>query len=230
MGSHDGASGSSGKVDAAKQEAADVKDTAVTEAKEVLGTVKEEAATVVGEAKSQAKDLFAQGRRELTDQANSQQQRLARGLRSTGDELGAMASGSGGAGLAGDVARQVSSRLSAAATWLGERDAQGVVMEVKRFARRKPGTFILGAALAGVVIGRLTRALASSASEDTAAPAAAPAPRAADPASVDAPVVAPVDAPNGLTASADRAETPIYAQTVPAQTPREGQDDRPDAL
>lgn len=218
MGSHDGASGSSGKVDAAKQEAADVKDTAVTEAKEVLGTVKEEAATVVGEAKSQAKDLFAQGRRELTDQANSQQQRLARGLRSTGDELGAMASGSGGDGLAGDVARQVSSRLSAAATWLGERDAQGVVMEVKRFARRKPGTFILGAALAGVVIGRLTRALASSASEDTAAPA----PRATDP--------APVDAPNGLTASADRAETPIYAQTVPAQTPREGQDDRPDAL
>lgn len=224
-GSHDEASGSSGTVDAAKQEAADLKDTTVTEAKDVLGTVKEEASTVVGEAKSQAKDLYAQGRRELTDQANAQQQRLARGLRSVGDELGTMASGSGGDGLAGDVARQVSDRLSAAASWLGQRDAGGVVTEVKRFARRKPGTFILGAAIAGVVIGRLTRALASGASEGDAS--SAPAAPASAPGAAG---VAQVYPPNGLTASAERADTPIYAQTVPAQTPREGQDDRRDTL
>jgi len=218
-GSHDGASGSTGKVDAAKQEATELKDTAVTEAKDVLGTVKEEASTVVEEAKSQAKDLYAQGRRELTDQANAQQQRLVRGLHSVGEELGTMASGSGGDGLAGDIARQVSGRLSSAATWLGQRDAGGVVTEVKRFARRRPGTFILGAAIAGVLIGRLTRALASNHAEDDVT-ASAP----------GNPGIAPVQAPNGLTTSADRADTPIYAQTVPAQTPREGQDDRPDAL
>lgn len=214
-------SGASGKIDAAKQEATDLKDTAVTEAKDVLGTVKDEASSVVGEAKTQAKDLYAQGRRELTDQANAQQQRLASGLRSVGDELGTMASGSGGEGLAGDLARQVSGRLSSAAAWLSERDAGGVVEEVKRFARRKPGTFILGAAVAGVVIGRLTRALASNASDDTDSASAT---------SSRSSATAPAAAANGLTASAERADTPIYAQTVPAQTPREGQDDRPDTV
>ena len=59
----------SGKVDAAKQEAADLKDTAATQAKDVLGTAKEEAATVAGEAKFQAKDLYAQTQQELREQA-----------------------------------------------------------------------------------------------------------------------------------------------------------------
>lgn len=211
----------SGEIDAAKQEASDVKDTAVTEAKDVLATVKDEASSVADEAKTQAKDLYAQGRRELAEQANAQQQRLAGGLRSVGDELSAMSSGSVGDGLAGDLARGVSGRLSAAADWLGERDAGGVLTEVKRFARRKPGTFILGAALAGVVIGRLTRALASNTSDDTGT-TSTPSPARA--------TGWPAAGVNGLTASAERTDSPINAQAVPAQTPREGQDDRPNTV
>ena len=38
---------SSGKVDAAKQEASDLKDTATSQAKDVLGTAKDEAASAV---------------------------------------------------------------------------------------------------------------------------------------------------------------------------------------
>ncbi|MCB8044091.1 hypothetical protein JM654_07190 [Microbacterium oxydans] len=119
-----------------------------------------------GEAKTQAKDLYAQTQRELSEQANTQQQRLAGGLRSVSDELGSMATNSDGSGVASDLVQQVSGRLSAAATWLGDRDPGSVLTEVKRYARRKPGTFILAAAIGGIVVGRLTRALAANASDE----------------------------------------------------------------
>jgi hypothetical protein len=156
----------SGMADTAKSEAADLKDTATVEAKNVLGTAKEEASAVVGEAKMQAKELYAQTQQELHSQARTQQQRLAMGLRSVGDELGAMAANSDSGGVATDLVQQVSGRLSAAATWLGDRDPGSVLTEVKRFARRQPGTFILAAAVTGIVVGRLTRALAANASDE----------------------------------------------------------------
>ncbi|WP_394194063.1 hypothetical protein [Microbacterium foliorum] len=155
----------SGKAEAAKNEAAGLADTAGTQAKDVIGTAKAEAASVVGEAKTQAKDLYAQTTRELKEQAHTQQQRLAGGLRSVSDELGSMAANSEGSGVASDLVQQVAGRLSGAASWLGDRDPASVLTEVKRYARREPGTFILGAAIVGVAVGRLTRALASNSSE-----------------------------------------------------------------
>ncbi|MFS0894181.1 hypothetical protein [Microbacterium sp. 179-I 3D3 NHS] len=217
---------SSGKVDAAKHEAADLKDTAASQAKDVIGTAKDEAATVVGEAKSQAKDLFAQTQRELKEQANTQQQRIAGGLRSVSDELGSMASNSTGGGIAGDLVQQVSGRLSSAANWLGERDPGSVLGEVKRYARRKPGTFILAAAVVGVAVGRLTRALAANASDEkdaasspTTPPAPAPVPVHPDP-SVPVAVGSTTDAAAG---------TPLYDHTASTRPDilGEGDYDRP---
>ncbi|AZS45653.1 MULTISPECIES: ATP synthase subunit B family protein [Microbacterium] len=214
--------GSSGKVDAAKQEAADLKDTAATQAKDVLGTAKDEAATVVGEAKTQAKDLYAQTQRELSEQAHTQQQRLAGGLRSVSNELGSMATNSEGSGVASDLVQQVSGRLSAAATWLGDRDPGSVLTEVKRYARRKPGTFILAAAIGGIVVGRLTRALAANASDEKDAaptPAPAPAPRQVHP---DPSVPVPVGNDTGTG-------TPLYSQADASRPDILGEDgyDRP---
>lgn len=196
-----------GKVDAAKHEAADLKDTASTQAQDLLGTAKEEAASVVGEAKTQAKDLYAQTQRELKEQANTQQQRLAGGLRTVGDELGSMASNSSGTGVASDLVQQVSGRISAVSTWLGDRDPSSVLTEVKGYARRKPGTFILAAAVVGVIAGRLTRALAANASDDKdASPAPVPPPAQVHPdPSVPVPVSSTTPAP---------AATPLYAQTA----------------
>jgi hypothetical protein len=152
-------------TDTAKQEAAELKNTTTDQAKNVLGTAKDEASSVIGEAKWQARDLYAQTQRELKDQANTQQQRLAGGMRSVSDDLNSLASGQPTSGMAADLVRQVSSRLSTASTWIGDRDPGTLLQEVKRYARRKPGTFILLAAAAGVVAGRLTRALASNASD-----------------------------------------------------------------
>ncbi|MFS2242209.1 hypothetical protein [Microbacterium sp. OR16] len=244
-------SGSQGKVDAAKHEASDLKDSATGHAKDVLGAAKDEASGVVGEARMQAKDLYAQTQRELRDQANTQQQRLATGLRSVGDELGSMASNSDGSGIAVDLVQQASGRVSAAANWLGDRDPGAVLTEVKRYARRKPGTFILAAAIGGVIIGRLTRALASDAADQkhatgqghptgqgratgeghavTQAPAVPPAP--------PAPPVPPVpqvhpdhSVPTPVSdSSTSAAETPLYSQTRSTRADASGEDgyDRP---
>ncbi len=156
----------SGTIETAKQEAAGVKDTAAEEAGHVASTAKSEAGAVAREAKSQLKDLFHQTRTQLSDQAGTQQRRVADGLRSVGGELSSMADNSDSQGIAADVVRQVSTRVDGIAGWIGDREPADLLNEVKSFARRKPGIFIAGAAVAGLVVGRLTRALAQSAAEN----------------------------------------------------------------
>lgn len=159
----------SSSLETAKHEASDLKDTAVSEAGHVAETAKDEAKAVVTEVKNQAKDLYAQTQRELSDQAHLQQQRLASGLHSVSRELDSMTANAENPGLAADLLRQSSRRLAGAGTWLSDRDPGAVLAEVKSFARRKPGTFIIGAAILGIIAGRLTRALASNASDEHAA-------------------------------------------------------------
>jgi hypothetical protein len=200
-----------GKVDTAKQEAANLKDTATEQAGNVAGTAKDEAKNVAHEAKSQAKDLFTQTQTELKDQAGAQQQRVASGLRSLGDELGSMAGSSEQQGLASDLVRQVADRAGSAASWLDARDPGSLLNEVKSYARRKPGTFIAAAAIAGVVAGRLTRALAGNAADEKAAEASAPATSApVTPAPIVAPVPPVVDTPATTPGLVD--DTPLYNQ------------------
>lgn len=195
-------------LDSAKHEAVELKDTAVEQAKDVAATVKDEATAVLGEAKSQAKDLYQQTQHELKEQATTQQRRLAAGLKSASSELDSMSTASVNPGVATDIVRQLSGRLSGAATWLGDRDPDAVLTEVKRYARRKPGTFIIASAILGVVVGRLTRALAANASD-----AHEEARARADAAPVNAQWSPPPAPPAVPIAEAD---TPLYAQSTAA--------------
>ena len=167
------ANGQSSSVETAKHEAGELKDTAVSEAGHVAETAKDEAKAVASEVKYQAKDLYAQTQRELKDQAQVQQQRAASGLRSVSDELDSMTANAENPGLAADLLRQSSRRLSSAAIVAGRPRPELGPAEVKSFARRKPGTFIIGAAILGIIAGRLTRALAANASDAHADAAAA---------------------------------------------------------
>ncbi|MGO4301905.1 hypothetical protein [Leifsonia sp. RAF41] len=144
-----------------KDEAGRVAGSAADAGKAVAGTAKEQAKNVAGEATSQAKDLYHQTQRELRDQAAQQQERVASGLHSVGDELDQMASSSEQNGLATDLVRQAAQRTHSIAGWLDQRDPGSLLNEVKSYARRNPGTFIAAAAIAGALAGRLTRALAS---------------------------------------------------------------------
>lgn len=159
----------SGKADAVKEQASAVGSSAADSAKQVAGTAKEEASRIGSEAKSQAKDLYEQTRSELTEQAASQQKRVASGLRSLGDELSSMSDNSEGSGVAADLVSQAGSRISGVASWLDDRDPGSLLSEVKQFAARKPGTFIAIAAVAGLVGGRLTRSLVSDAKDEAQA-------------------------------------------------------------
>ncbi|MEJ3403987.1 hypothetical protein WDJ51_04520 [Rathayibacter sp. YIM 133350] len=151
--------GDSGTAQTAKEQAGRVKDEAVQAGSRVAGTAKDEAAGVAHEVKSQAADLFAEARTQLKDQASTQQKRVADGLRTVGDDLGSMANNSDSNGLAADLVRRVSTRAGDVASWIGDREPAELLDEVRAFARRRPGTFIAIAAIAGVAAGRLTRSL-----------------------------------------------------------------------
>jgi len=144
-----------------RDEASRVAGSAAEAGKDVAATAKEQAKNVAGEAKSQAKDLYEQTREELRSQAAQQQERVASGLHSVGDELDQMASASESGGVASDLVRQAAQRTHSIAGWLDARDPGSLIDEVKSYARRNPGTFIAAAAIAGALAGRLTRALAS---------------------------------------------------------------------
>ena len=166
---HDTTNQQEGVIESAKHEASDLKDTTTDAAKDVASTVKDETGAVAHETKAQVKDLYREATRELSDQASTQQQRIASGLGAIGDELGSMARNSQGTGIAADLVQRAGDRASSAAAWLDSRDPSGVLDDVKAFARRRPALFIGGALLVGLVAGRLVRALASNAHDDSGA-------------------------------------------------------------
>jgi hypothetical protein len=62
----------------------------------------------------------------------------------------------GAPGPAADLLQQASSFIEQFADKLQNREPAELLDEVRSFARRKPGVFLLGAAAAGVLAGRLT--------------------------------------------------------------------------
>jgi len=155
----------------AKEQATQVKDTALEQGQQVAGVAKQEAAKVAGEAASQAKELFAQGREELGSQAYAQQQRLATIVHGFAEELGSMASSSDKSGPLTDLVHTGSRRGGELAHWLQESQPSDLLEEVKSFARRRPLAFLGASALAGIVVGRLSRSLAAEAKADREAEA-----------------------------------------------------------
>ncbi|WP_069386700.1 hypothetical protein [Cellulosimicrobium cellulans] len=127
--------------------------------REVAGEAKDKARDVAHEAKDRARGLVDQGRSQLQSQAQSQQQRLAGGLRTLGDELNQMASGSQDPGYASELVQRAGDATTRVADWFEDREPSSVLREVEDFARRRPGMFIAIAAGAGLVVGRLLRGM-----------------------------------------------------------------------
>jgi cell division septum initiation protein DivIVA len=160
-GSSSGGSGSDAKAkaDAAKGAAQDVAGDAKEKAANVAGTAKEQAANVASEATDHAKQLYGQASENLKQQAGEQQKRAASGLKSLGEQLGRMAENDEEQGVASRVVRDLSGRASSAAGFLENRDPGSLLDEVKSFAAKRPGAFIAMAAGAGILAGRLTKAI-----------------------------------------------------------------------
>lgn len=170
-GSHTSGSHTSdpGTAGAAKDAARDVAGDAKDKASDVAGTAKEQAANVASEATEHAKQLYAQASETLKDQAADQQQRAAGGLRSIGEQLGRMAASDDEQGVASRLVQDLSGRADSFAGFLEQRDPGSLLAEVKSFAAKRPGTFIALAAGAGILAGRLTKALATEAKHENEA-------------------------------------------------------------
>ena len=158
----------------AGQEVSHVAGQAQSAAADVVGTTRDQVSNVAGEALDQVRDLTDQVRTQLSEQAGKAAAQLAQAVRSLADELQQMCEHSGDAhGAASQAAQTLSERGHAFATYLQGRDPEGVVTDLRGSAARKPGGFLLGAVLAGVLAGRLVKGgkAAADSGHTTAMPA-----------------------------------------------------------
>lgn len=156
------------KPDEAKHQASQVKDSAADAAANVAQTSKEQVQQVTDDVRQQARMLAGETKTQLTEQANSQRERAVTTLRTLGDELTSMSDGISEPGLGSQLAREGSQLTQKAADFLNDREPGQIIEEIRGFARRRPGTFLLGAAVAGVIVGRLTRGAVSANTNDGA--------------------------------------------------------------
>jgi hypothetical protein len=157
----------------ASEQAAQVASTAKEQATQVVSAAGEQAKAVAADAKDQARQLVDNSRQQLRSQAGEQTQKAATSLRDLGDQLQRMVSGEGPAeGPAADIARQAAQTVQRFADNLENRRPEELLEDVKRFARQRPGLFVLGALGAGFVAGRVLRTVDTSAIADAAKSAA----------------------------------------------------------
>nr|WP_189337639.1 hypothetical protein [Arthrobacter sp. AFG7.2] len=193
-----GPAGSASKKDTAKEEASKVAGQAAGGAQSVAQAAKYEVGHVASEAKSEAKTLLHQAKQGVGSQAGAQQQKAVDGVRTISSQLQAMADAPEQQGVASDLVREAANRASAVASWIEGKDAGMLLTDVQGFARRKPGTFLLISAGAGLLAGRLVRGLQ----------AGAPAPQG------EAAIPPRPEQPPAAAANPSRNGVPVYREPV----------------
>jgi hypothetical protein len=164
-----------GTTQVVKDQASDLGHSSVQAGKHVADVAREQASGIAVEAGRQGRDLLQQAQGQMQEQAARGQRRVAEQLLSLSGELRSMADNSGQGGVAADLVQQAAARVCDAGQWLDARRPGQVVHEVQSFARRRPAAFLMLAAGAGLVAGRLTRGLKdATADNSTATPASAP--------------------------------------------------------
>ncbi len=141
-----------------KDKATDVATTAKEEARGVAGDARSEASAVVSEAGAQAQHLVDEARTTLRQQASDGANRAAGAVDELATRFRALADGD--AEQAGDLqryARDLGDRLGDVAGRMNARGFDGLVDDLQRFARRRPGVFLAVTAGAGFAAGRLFR-------------------------------------------------------------------------
>lgn len=141
-----------------KQAAGDVAQDARSRAGDVAGSATSEARSVARDARDQASDVLGTARSELRTQAAEQAKTLSSTLYDVSRQLGDMADASNEPhAQVAQLARSAADTLSQRAERINADGIDGVVQDVKRFARNRPGAFLLGSIAAGFAIGRLAK-------------------------------------------------------------------------
>jgi hypothetical protein len=164
-----------GTTQVVKDQASELGHSSVQAGKHVADVAREQVSGVAVEAGRQGRDLLQQAQGQMEEQVARGQRRVAEQLLSLSGELRSMADNSGQGGVAADLVQQAAARVCDAGQWLDARKPGQVVHEIQFFARRRPTAFLLLAAGAGLVAGRLTRGLKDATAGNSTAKAA-PAP------------------------------------------------------
>jgi hypothetical protein len=127
-------------------------------ARDVAGTAKEGARNVAGEVTSQARRMAGDVGQQLRGQAQQQHGTMVTKLRQASDDMRQMADGRDSS-PATSLVSNLAERTNRFADHLESRGPEGVLTDVQEFARRRPGTFLLAAAAAGFVVGRLGKSV-----------------------------------------------------------------------
>ncbi|HVL28020.1 MAG TPA: hypothetical protein VM390_07720 [Acidimicrobiales bacterium] len=141
-------------------------ETAKQDARALAGTVRSRAGEVTEEVAAQTSSLVEEARSQVEAQVETGTLRLAVAFQELGEEAQALAEGrpedaprlSGYVFDAADRCYGAADRLHALADDIQDRGLPGVLDDVQDFARRRPGAFLVGAAVVGFGIGRLVKA------------------------------------------------------------------------
>jgi len=151
--------GTAGDVkESAKQQAAQVGSAAADAAGATVETAKEQIGNVAQEAAGHARDLWSQASSDIGEQASQQTQRLTSNIRQLADHLNGMADNGESGSPAQSLVREAGQRAHGVANYLDGRQPGDFITDISQFGRRRPGTFLLGAAVAGFLAGRLVKA------------------------------------------------------------------------
>ena len=157
-----------GQMAHARQEAAEqataTADTARAASGEVAGTAARQAGAVTDEARRQAGTAARELRGRVMEEAQVQSQHTAEAIGRWADDLAGMAHNAPGDSPARSLAERAAEGGYRASHYLEERGADGVVEELQHFARKRPGVFLVGAALAGLAVGRVIKSGSSAGS------------------------------------------------------------------
>lgn len=115
-----------------------------------------EAEAKVEEAKDRAREAAANAEDAAKHGAATGQHKVADGLRTAGDKVASLAEGEG---VVSDLAGKASDGLKQASEWVSTRDPDAMMTQAKSFARRKPWVVAGIAAVALVVLNKITRSL-----------------------------------------------------------------------
>ena len=158
----------------AQEKTQQVVSVASNQVSEVGSTVKDQASRVTGEVVEQGRSIAEQARTQIEEQARTQTRRLADSLSKLGEEVHALAEGRPDDATtikpyvsdAADAVYDAADRIYGLSSDMDERGIGGVLEDLQSFARRRPGAFLVGAAIAGFGIGRAVRANSSADDED----------------------------------------------------------------
>jgi hypothetical protein len=157
-GSTQGGEGNAAGGAGAKEQARQAAGTAAEQGQHVAGVAQQEVGNVVSEARTQLSSLLDDATSQVGEQSRSQKDRLAETARTFGSDLQKLGSGEGGGdGVAAKFVQQLAQQAQSLASHLENREPAELLEDARRFARRRPGTFLLGSLAAGVVVGRVTR-------------------------------------------------------------------------